>query len=466
MRKELLAATAALGWLLATAAPAPLYAGEGDPTPAAGEAPFALAVHAASTDTPIVFLPPEAASVARERLLRTGEGAAGDPDEGRIGMTVEVAPGPAPVAVLPLRFCLDLPGEGCLDLPVWDGAGAYADELVVEDLATDIPKSAYVELLLPTEVVARLRARGLSEPAPFTVMARIAGTEERVPVDAVDVVDLPEGTAPRTAARTYSKRYEKDFSNDNFGARVDVGSYVKFDNASGAVAARGTGYATVFGHDFEFVMARGDGSLDRGVTADGEITVEFLGAYTLYHVEKHLSATWASSKSFVKEKGYSKTFLVAGFIPVKVAAGASGELGIQWKLYAKSGWSILGGDVGPFVDAGAYAKAAINLAVAEGGIKGRLSLLRDDFWLTTQFDTRNLSVRGEVTNDLSGPGGKVGPYVAWSEPGVAYKKVCVSIPWVGRCCKRVPYPTVVEKEAFYPLVDWRSYRRSDTLLRF
>lgn len=440
--------------------------------------PFKLNLQYVDLQTSLVFLPTdEEVGVLRE-MLSLKKTALQDSEnniwtDGYIELTIHIAPGEEELAYLPLRFGIASDDGTMEDLYVWESeTHSFSKTLVVRDVRTDVEKSVSLTLLLSPDLIEGLRGNLDVDESPqiFKVFSWIQDEpENKVEITDLKIVEIPERFEKRALYKgtplNWSKNYSKGFSNNYFGADFGGGAYAKFNNSGASAWAGAAANLTILSNKFEFIGADASAAAVPHNIASSfiDMDIRFL-SFSIWSYHKDASFTYYDKKSFLKEKGYSQIFMIA-IIPCSLEAGGSGELGIQWEfgvnenLYAK---------MGPFVDIGAYAKASVTLVIAWAGVKGTLSLLKDEFWgqATASMQLQNnasdlfVNLNFKVWNDLSGPSGKFGPYVGWYEPKVCYKQVCV---WPFPCAN-VPYPCISEGEKWWVMVDWSSWKRTDTLL--
>ncbi len=448
--------------------------------------PFALNIQFVDLQTSVAFLPTEEGLELQKRILnsktRDSEIRGLLPD-GRVELTIHIAPSMMVQPELPLKFGLELRKGMHADLLVWDSdIEQFADVLTVEDVGPEVEKSVALTLLLPPELIERLKG-SIGTASTFNIVSWIDGTSDIVKVSELDVVDMPDrftedrDSKERKTARNdtvikWSRGYQKNFANTTFGAGIAAHAYAQLGKRGALASADGNAHVWVLGKKFEILGA--DGKAEAMPAEVGksylDLDVRFLNqSIWAYYKEGYLINK--GKKSFSKQVGTSKTFVII-IIPVTFSAGASGELGIQWDVDMNNRWDLGYGNfyakVGPFLDVGAYGSAKINLYLAWGGVKGTLSLIKDEFWahIVCPMELRNgrCELWGNLTfkvyNELWGPSGKFGPFAGYRAPAICYTKICI---WG---CIKIPYPCLKKKEKWWVLVDWRSYYRKDTLVNW
>ncbi|MDM8552169.1 BACON domain-containing carbohydrate-binding protein, partial [Desulfobacterales bacterium HSG2] len=449
--------------------------------------PFALNIQFVDMQTSVAFLPTEEGLELQKQILdsktRDSEIRSLLPD-GRVELTIHIAPGMMVQPELPLKFGLEVRKGMYADLLVWDSdIEQFTDVLTVKDVGPEVEKSVALTLLLPPELIERLKG-SIGTSSTFNIVSWIDGTSDIVEVSELDVVDMPDrftedrDNKERKAARNdtvikWSRGYQKNFANTSFGAGIAAHAYAQLGKRGALASADGNAHVWVLGKRFEILGA--DGKAEAMPAEVGksylDLDVRFLNnSIWSYYKEGYLINK--GKKSFSKKVEVSKTFVII-IIPVTFTAGARGELGIQWDVDMNNRWDLGYGNfyakVGPFLDIGAYGSAKINLYLAWGGVKGTLSpLIRDEFWahIDCPMELRDNRCRlwGKLTfrvyNELWGPHGKFGPFAGYRKPSICYKKICI---WG---CLKIPYPCLKKVEKWWVLVDWRSYYRKDTLVNW
>lgn len=160
-------------------------------------------------DTPVAFVPTAEDATKQRRSLRDRSAESGTEfSDGRIGMTVHIAPGLVYRSELELALCLQI-DVTCEPLLIYRNdkksatdttetpteaqtlAGRYADTTVISDLPTDVEKSVYLEILMPPELSDKLRGRVESKYTVYAADVRSQNpTAKHVAVAEIPVVDL------------------------------------------------------------------------------------------------------------------------------------------------------------------------------------------------------------------------------------------------------------------------------------
>lgn len=176
-------------------------AAESHPTAIAG-----LEFKTVSLDTPVAFVPTEEDSQIQERVIQSPpDQATYDAafDEGKISMTLEIAPTGVKRESLELLFCLG-DENGCDPLIIWNNQPpkGFVKTITISNLPDDVEKSVYVDLLMPTSLAEKLRGQPNGEPHEYTIYAHdvnsTGANDKLVPVTKIQVVNLgePESEQP------------------------------------------------------------------------------------------------------------------------------------------------------------------------------------------------------------------------------------------------------------------------------
>lgn len=366
-------------------------------------------------DTPVAFVPTAEDTTKQRRSLRDRSAKSGTEfSDGRIGMTVHIAPGLVYRNELELALCLQI-DEVCEPLLIYSNdkksatdttnipsegqtsAGRYAETIVISDLPTDVEKSVYLEILMPPELSDKLRGRAESKYTVYASDVKSQNpTAKHIAVAEVPVVDLggeDERTRSVRASTSWvgcstsaaggllckTRSFAKDFSNSTFGVGFSItpGLWLFSTKNSQSQTSRGISIgadadvtAKVFGNSIDnLATVRGALIKSSGRKVTRKLTLNVLGA-EVYARNEYRNKTagstavaWNACKaddtncsyeppssdsegsggpegqetadkddkmldfSKVVEKEYSKIFVVY-VVPVKVAAGVSGTVGV------------------------------------------------------------------------------------------------------------------------------------------
>ena len=356
---------------------------------------------------------------------------------------------------------------GFEEIMIWNSdTESYTYEITITELVVNIPKYISLDLLIPDNV-----ATNMTDQNSF-VLEITVNLDNTIPEceGAVVISDREDNNSITANVYTYSsnslssssgeghyfeKSYSKGFHNSEFGVKVkfDASSSLKGSGARADVS--GSVPVTIFGHTFDFMEIDSNAHVNPVIITDSSysLNVEFVNS-TIYTKAGSNGFEWSKDWSIHKEKGFSETFMVA-IVPVKVSAGAEGTLGFEIEVAIESEFNA---DAGPYVDVGAYASASINLVVAEGGIRGDLSLTdmtftgNADATLSLNEDASVLTgtLSENIGYDLEGPSGRLYIYVK-------YPKICYKWGFI-------PYPCGHHTKT-HDLASWHSWSKKDTLLK-
>ncbi len=530
--------------------------------------PFTLSIPFVDTETAVAFLPTEEGVEIQQEMLYGQDSAARDsenktvlPEDGRVELTIQIAPGKKEQPEVPLKFGLEIRNGMYADLLVWDSESQqFSDALTVYDVVPEAEKSVALTLLIPPDLAERLRGT-IGDSQTFKIVSWMEDAPDaKVQVSDLMVVNLPERFADMTdedsershearqvASTGTKKTYSKTFGSRVFsiefsaGSESDLNCRGEYTKVSAGVSSqsqirifrmtlppfsesKSLSYYDYIHDEFSYGSSSGSSycscdcisgtcepscqcdpdckgscacnlspnSCDIGCSCDPDCTrtikqdfqtvVKSLGKQ-LFSYAKTGSAKVSLKRSFTQRVSV-KYVVVIFIIPVELEAGAYGELGLQFdfgadhytKFYAKAG---------PFVDAGAFASAKVTAFVAWAGIRGNLSLIKDEFWgeASCAVDFRNggrdllanLGLR--VWNDLYGPSGFLQAYAGYCYPWICKKEVCIGgggggkklfglikIPKLPKICVTIWYPCVQRKEKPWTLADWHSFHIDSVLL--
>ncbi|MDM8568154.1 peptidase inhibitor family I36 protein [Thiotrichales bacterium HSG1] len=190
-----------------------------------------------AVDGYIAFLPTEADAEEQAQRLRTAHSTTnrserasqlGSPvfyEDGKIGLRVDIAPGVVERDLL-LNFCLEI-GDECRTLLAWDdGTVGYEETLFVPSVKTDVEKSLYADLLMPSEVITELRNL-VKVPREFNLRITAVNSvnPQNIAVHAINVpiVDVGGRQIRREKGEGKITFLGKNFGSDKFGARFEIG---------------------------------------------------------------------------------------------------------------------------------------------------------------------------------------------------------------------------------------------------
>jgi hypothetical protein len=364
---------------------------------------------------------------------------------------------------VPLRASIET-SAGFEEIMIWNSdTESYTYEITITELIVNIPKYISLDLFIPDNVAANMTNEN-------SFVLKITGDSDNTIPEfegAVTISDREDNNSITANVYTYSlgsysgeglyfqKSYSKNFHNSKFGVKVRFDASASLKGSGARADVSGSVPVTIFGHTFDFIEIDSNAHANPVIITDSSysLNVEFVDR-TIYEKKGSNGFRWSKDWSIHKEKGFSEHFWLA-IVPVEVSAGAEGTLGFKIEVAIESEFNA---DAGPYVDVGAYASASIDLLVAEGGIRGDLSLT--DMTFTGNADaTLSLNDNASVLSgtlsenigyDLEGPSGRLYIYVK-------YPKICYK--W-----HVIPYPCGHHTKT-YSLASWHSWWKKDTLLK-
>jgi hypothetical protein len=292
-----------------------------------------LAFQAVILDTPVTFLPNDESAAVQEDTVRRARTRSSkvtygpEFDEGRISMTVHIAPGLVRRESVELALCLGV-ADVCEPLQVWNSEQQqYTETLTVYDLPDDVEKSVYLELRIPAELRTKLLNQ-LNEAQKYVVYAsNLSGNhaDELVQVAEIPIANLndqAESTEAddesfvRRATRSCSsnssssnklfscrgvgnglkcaKSFGKNFSNGTFGIEFEVTPEVWAYNPGTSLGTAVDLTPTLFGQKLDgFAEAEAFVIKNKGklLTADASITILGIEVYS-YNKAKPKYSNW------------------------------------------------------------------------------------------------------------------------------------------------------------------------------
>ena len=328
---------------------------------------------------------------------------------------------------VPLRAYIQT-SAGFEEIMIWNSdTESYTYEITITELIVNIPKYISLDLLIPDNVAANMTNEN------GFVLEITVDSDNTIPEceGAVTISDREDNNSITANVYIYSsnslgsssgeglyfeKSYSKNFHNSKFGVKVRFDASASLKGSGERADVPGSLPVTIFGHTFDFIEIDSNAHANPVSITDSSysLNVEFVDC-TIYEKKGSNGFKWSKDWSIHKEKGFSETFMVA-IVPVKVSAGAEGTLGFEIEVAIESEFNA---DAGPYVDVGAYASASINLVVAEGGIRGDLSLTdmtftgNADAMLSPNDDASVLSgtLSENIGYDQKGPSGRLYIYV-------------------------------------------------------
>jgi len=468
--------------------------------------PFTLSISFVDTEAAVTFLPTEEGLEAQQEMLHGQDSATRDSgnssvlhEDGRVELTIQIAPGKKEQPKVPLKFGLEIRNGMYADLLVWNSESQqFSDSLTVYDIVPEAEKSVALTLLLPPALIERLRGI-IGDSQTFKIVSWMEDAPDtKVQVSDLMVVNLPErfaGTTDEDGEKRDSSRgshwvktgnFYKNFANSMFGATVCGSSDTTFDSGGGSAEVKTNVNADVdvcvLGRRFDFLDAVGSAKAN----ATSHLPERDCQDSSVQHLKKtlwhYLGCKGDRNRPIFSVDVNAQMVVVIFIIPVELKAGAHGELGILVECNKKISYpaSHISYKAGPYVDSSAYASAAVTCFVAWAGIRGTLDpIIKDEFWgeLACSMEVRNggRDVWGNISfrvgNELYGPHGKLGPYAGYWYPSICKKEVCIGggkklfgLIKIPKICFPVFYPCIKTKEKWWVLVDWNAFERHDILL--
>jgi hypothetical protein len=455
-----------------------------------------LELRCASVNESIVFLPTPTATEAQRQVLEThGVGNTPAFQEGRIGISFQIAPAIIERPPLLLSFCLDI-GKVCEPLLVWESANfpggnqeqiGYTDFLTTQKVSRTGAKSIYADLLLPPDLVERLRPQ-LSSPQEYLVRISVADSTEPgalgVELASVAIVNVPEDevngrtrdgkrvtgddlvgsitpVAGKFSDSLVAAEYQISFPNPIMVPHLSIGGQGGTDGTQKGMWVffeKGLKFPAV---DKSFSIAYIDLFLgldkERNNAFSPAITFEFLEIDISSPINDALGAvvkTLVSAASKTKtsiplpdiEKEFKKGVETGFWLPldlglVVIEYGGRFVIGVEGSIgFHSAAFEI--SEIGPFAKAGGYVEGAVGSHLlpkfADNMIKfkAELDLIKDKFALDVLIPVEDKPTSGIIKNIIDGPYGKL--------------SITVKVPFLG------------EKSA--TLVEWDAgFRRMDIL---
>jgi len=432
-----------------------------------------LELRCSSVNEAIVFLPtPEAVEEQRAVLERHGMGTSPAFQEGRIGVTVQIAPAIVERAPLLLSYCLEV-GKICEPLLVWDSTNlpgssqdqvGYTDFLRTQKISRTGAKSIYADLLLPPDLVEQLRPQ-VAIPQAYLIRLSVADSTEikniGVEVATVRIVDVPDDTSERTRNAKNKKsqkngkaekgvdniikaEFELKFANDIitpyliFGGKAGsektkIGMWILGDvGLQFNFLGDPTGHSIVYGDIFLGKDSKEDGNSNScresvSPVLSPNITLKLLGidigmvSYLVKALKKCRKKKRSRSALDIQipvvievaaRLGYGYSFDIPIVGEITAFIGGKGTVGLEGlvKFPSLTTFEIL--NLGPFGKLAAIAEAELDILGSIGaGITAELELVKEHFALDIIIHLDDKPMVGMIKNILQGPSGAVTAYV-------------------------------------------------------
>jgi hypothetical protein len=303
---------------------------------------------------------------------------------------------------------------------------------------------------------------------------------------------VPEMDTMADGLRDATKKYGNDQGwevkqDSNRDGKFD-GNDIKVDLTKTAAEEREEHrkrYSDLFAGMADKIMNFDYDSSDDSDRIEAKASIKSLGLNLWSPPKFRYDLRFTLNKSYRKEKKKAKTFIVV-FVPVKIEAGVSGEIGIENSVSAWKGFLGVTTELKPYMNFGMYVNASTTMAVAEVGVKGTLDIVDVSSTLKTNMYFKDFThfrkypvsklIRGDylhtlkngntvkikgilgsgnagIYHTLVGPTGDIGPYVKYPSIVVEWRRKCVR--WIG--CASYPWISLVTKEKYWPLASFNTF---------
>ncbi len=331
------------------------------------------------------------------------------------------------------------------DLEIWHREQSeFRTRFDLDEVTPGIPNTIHLDFRIPnalrTELLDRLEMTG-ADSATLQVRtndfagidewepgsSRFSDREDNVIEATVRFVASVDGST--NGAIVFEEDFEKTWSNGVFGVAVDLEGTASIDTRGAIASVDAAVPVMLFGERFELfeLEAYGQSTPQDTTKSRFQLEVRSLGETLFSEVETSPTYLYENEWS-VRRTKEAQSLVWVGPVPVQLTAGASGTIGYSTNLRLST--SELDLATGPFAEADAYAQAEIQLGVASGGVRGDITLIREELTANVSADFELIDggtrLRGpvamELTNELTGPNGRI--YLFVNYPGV---KLCKTI---------------------------------------
>lgn len=362
------------------------------------------------------------------------------------GVTVEMTTsGQNPVQRVDLTARVQLPDGTFHDLSIWDEVGeAYDTRYWVDEIHPDIPTTVHMDLTVGPSLRGSLNSllalQGIDQ-VMLQVRSNVFGNinewevgsqrwdgrdDNVIEVPIRIVTELPDADP---GSLEFEADFEKIWANKVFGVGLDIAGYSYLDDR-GAIGSLKAAIPVILFRSRADIMA-----LDAYAQSTPQDESQSRFSFEVKSLGQTLFSAAQTSPSYTYDNTWSvrksrevKAVVWVGPVPIEVSAGCSGTIGYDTSLTLTP--SSIEFETGPFGEIDAFAQAQINLVVASGGIRGDMTLLREE--LTARTSAQLSIVNGgtrlqgpltqELTHTLTGPNGRL--YLFVNYPGV---KLCKTI---------------------------------------
>ncbi|MCB9871341.1 MAG: hypothetical protein H6836_03385 [Planctomycetes bacterium] len=366
-------------------------------------------------------------------------------------------------------------GQTTLPLEIWRESQTNYANTFYADLIAGQPNSVHIDLHVPDAVLAKLLPLVVAGQRQFTLrvtlnvghsIAEWENGVRRINQRDDDVVELPlvlidPATLPSKACFKYEQDFTKSWHNDIVAAGVEFHGGAYLDDRGAVAEARGALPVTLFKKRIDFFRGEAYGQLapHRPKDTQFHIDVDVLGLTVYQRASVDPTYTYTDTPFKKVESIEAKSTIFCGPVPIVFTTGAQGELGYKLTFEMDSGNMSLAGT--PYAELSAHASAVVYLGVVKGGVKGEMSLIRDDYENKVSFGEVILlnggtairsTLRMTVTNTLTGPNGRL--YLFADYPGVK---------WCSTFLGRIPCG-IQWHHAEKTLVKFQTFQKQDVLL--
>jgi len=374
-----------------------------------------------------------------------------------------------------LKVDVEVPGLGFKPLSIWD----ENKNLYVTTYYTNVdpgqPNHVHIDLNVPDSLIRSLIPVILKGVHNFNLRVTInAGssiaewengvrrfTNRPDDVFTLPVVLIDPGSLPKRQCHAWEQNFKKVWHSKVLGTGVQFHAGTYLDGRGAVAEAEGAIPVKIFNKQFDFFHGEAYGQLSPHEPANTQfhIDVEVLGLSVYHRASKDPNYVYKDTPFKKVETITAKSTVFCGPVPVVFTTGAQGTLGYDLTFEMDSGNMKLTGT--PYADLSAFASAVVHLGIAKGGVKGVMTLIRDDYVNSVSFGNVRLTNGGSsisatanmnVTNVLTGPKGRL--YLFADYPGTKWCKTFLG---------RVPCGVRnIHKEK--TLVRFHTFQKKDVLL--
>ena len=379
--------------------------------------------------------------------------------------------GPKDAENVDITATIAVPGEGVYQLVFWDEASSTYVNRLFTTITPGVPNTIHADMAIPggarrkVDTYLRTQKSGM---AKFTVtfssnmLNNVAEWENGSQrhqrpdnkIDADVVIALPP--VPPVKAIAWERSFRKDWRNDVFRVGVDFRAAAGLTKVGATGDTRAVVPLTLFGKRVDLLDFRSHARVlpRQGQPTDSDFGVDLLvlgqTVYSRASEDPQLVYTedWSIART---SEVRGKVF--AGPVPIDVLAGTTGTLGFRMTTTLDPARFEI--EAVPYAKAEAYAEASVNAVVVKVGVRGRMTLLGDEFSArataavtapsTSQIDG---TLTFQLTNTLTGPNGRLWLFAERKVPKWCWQVVPCGI------------ETVTDE---HTLVRFSSFRKVDVL---